>query len=188
MKLVVMHIINRFYIINVYLQLKTNYVSICLNVREVLFMLKLFAKTVKCTIDLQLAYTLTLVARNSGTGKTYLCSLIEKCKDTNILQVYATNQLNYTVNVVKTLNDLRCIVGDNVPHLIFIDNMAQWDIPERSMAEDIILEDLRKKINYNYYVIMYRGVSKLGYVEPKYILEFSNNTFTLVVGGQVKCG
>lgn len=147
-------------------------------------MLKVYAKTARYVIDLNLFDTLTLVSGDSGTGKTFLCHSIQVCKDVNMIKVKADNNMQYIVNVVNSLNDLRCLLQDGCPHLIFIDKMEQWDVVERKIAEDLIISDLEQRVNYNYYVVMYRGVSRLGFVEPMYILDYSNNVFKFVVGGQ----
>lgn len=148
-------------------------------------MVKMVAKTLKYTIDFTLAQALTLVAGDSGTGKTYLCSVIEMCKDVDTIRITSDRNLAYVVNVVTTLNDLNGLLHDGNPHIVFIDKFEQWETAERVAAEEIILENLRSCYDYNYFVIMYRGMNSLGYVEPKYILNFSNKTFRLLEGGAV---
>ena len=142
-------------------------------------MVEMVAKTRKYTIDFKLSYTLTLISGDSGTGKTYLCSLIEMCKNANTISIVANNNLQYIVNVVTTLNDLKALLSDGAPHLIFIDKLEQWDTSDRVAAENLILENLRSVPDFNYFIIMHRGLTSLGFVEPVYRLDFSDNKFEL---------
>lgn len=129
-------------------------------------------------VDITLADRMTIIADNSGTGKTFLGRYLEKA---NSIEAIKWSVKGYHFAYVNKYADLMSILNQGGKYVIFVDELEQWRKVERYDSMEKIRNAYYNDNSELYFIIPYKSDLYIADCTTSwYVLRFKDNTFNLV--------